>query len=626
LLDFDGAPEKLCALAQDVRAPPLFLWNGEQYPVTNETRPGRNAPCPCGSGEKYKRCCGALSGQAQAASGSNGARPDSQAARTQFQRGVQALRAGQPAASIPILLEAVRLDPMHFETHHALATALLRSGRFADASAILLRAVALRPDSAAAWQDLGAAYDHLSLHDKAIEAYLRAVELSPKLESVLFRLAELFAMYSRMEEASDFFERAADVNPDTTKARLYRSDALLLRDDMAGAEQWARKAVALEPASTPAHGTLAGLLYAQGRFEEAALSYEDALRLNPKSVRCWHGLSQCRAFSQSDVSTVDRMRAVLQRGDLNDADRMTMHFALGKVYDDVGDYAHAMCEFDAANALRAKGLRFDGASIATLVDRNIARFTPDFIASKAASGSPDTKPLFIVGMYRSGTTLVEQIVSSHPEIAAGGELTVWGPADIEIDPNTGDFDPARAPAAIARYLSVLNKIGPTAMRVTDKLPFNFFRLGAIHVLLPHARIIHCQRDPVDTCLSIYSNLFKSRVNFAARKEDLVFVYRQYLRMMDHWRRVLPAGIFLDVQYEQLIADREVETRRMIAFTGLDWNDSCLRPEQNERAISTASAWQARQSVYATSMQRWRHYEPWIGELRQLLAAEAPNGA
>ena len=135
--------------------------------------------------------------------------------------------------------------------------------------------------------------------------------------------------------------------------------------------------------------------------------------------------------------------------------------------------------------------------------------------------------------------------------------------------------------------------------------------------MPHARIIHCQRDPIDTCLSIYTNLFQSRVNFAARKEDLVFVYQQYLRMMDHWRKVLPADIFLDVPYERLIADREAETRRLIAFTGLEWNDSCLRPEENDRAIGTASAWQARQPVYETSMQRWRHYEPWLGELRQL---------
>jgi len=202
---------------------------------------------------------------------------------------------------------------------------------------------------------------------------------------------------------------------------------------------------------------------------------------------------------------------------------------------------------------------------------------------------------------------------------------VWTPGDLKIDAGTGAFDADRTHEAVAKYLSVLEKIGPSAARVTDKLPFNFFRLGAIHALMPHARIIHCRRDPVDTCLSIYSNLFKSRVNFAARKDDLVFCYQQYLRIMDHWRKMLPPEIFLEVQYERLIADREAETRRLIAFAGLDWNDSCLRPEENTRAIGTASARQARQPVYATSSQRWQHYEPWIGELRQLLSLQTPDG-
>jgi tetratricopeptide (TPR) repeat protein len=525
---------------------------------------------------------------------------------------------------MPVLLEAMQSDPTHFEAHHALGSALMRSGRFADASAILARAVALRPGSTAAWRDLGASYDRQSLHPQAIEAYRRAVELEPNLGDVLCRLGELNTMYSRMEEASDCFERAADVNPETTKARLLRSDARLLRGDIFDAEGWARKAVALDPASDAAHGTLAGLLYARGRFDEAAISFEAALRLNPKAARCWHGLAECRTFSENDNAILDRMRAVLQRGGLHDEERMTMHFAVGKVYDDCGDYARAMEHFDAANRLRARGLKFDRSSFESLINKTIQRFTRDFIASNRAFSTRDPRPLFIVGMYRSGTTLVEQIVSSHPEIGAGGELTVWTPTEIDVDAATGVFDSDCAQAAIAKYLSVLQRIAPSATRVTDKLPLNFLRLGAIHSLMPNARIIHCRRDPIDTCLSIYSNLFKSRVPFAASKGDLAFCYELYLRVMDHWRNVLPREVLLDVQYERLIADREAETRRLIAFAGLEWNDSCLQPEQNKRTIDTASARQARQPVYATSVQRWRRYEPWIGELGQLLSPKVQN--
>ena len=328
----------------------------------------------------------------------------------------------------------------------------------------------------------------------------------------------------------------------------------------------------------------------------------------------------CRKYTVADGAILARMNAALQRRELGPAERMAIHFAAGKVLDDCGEYAQAMQHFDRGNVLRGRDLAFDRADLAGLVDRHIALFTRDFIARHAAAANQEDTPLFIVGMYRSGTTLAEQILSSHPGICAGGELTVFSPTELDIDMATGTFDGDRTRAAIARYLAALHRIGPSAARVTDKLPTNFFRLGAIHALLPNARIIHCQRDPIDTCLSIYTNFFSSRVPYAARKEDLVFVYRQYLRMMDHWREVLPESAMLDVQYESLVADREMQTRRMIAFVGLEWDDLCLAPERNKRAISTASAWQARQPVYATSLERWRRYEPWIGELRQLREA------
>jgi tetratricopeptide (TPR) repeat protein len=536
------------------------------------------------------------------------------------------LRAGQTASATSILLAPIQLDDKHFEAHHALGSTLAQGGRFADASEILSRAVALRPNSAAANAALGGAYDRQNLHTQAIEAYRRAVELKPDLGHVHHRLGELYTMYGRTEEAAHHLDRAADVSPKTTNARLYRSDAQLLRRDLAAAERWAREAVALEATSSAAQGTLGGLLYAQGRFEEATICFEASLRLNPKLAKCWDGLVHCRQYSEVDNSILDRMHAVLRRDDLGDFERMTIQFAIGKVYDDCGDYAHAMEQFDAANRLRAKDLTFDRAKFAALVDKHIEVFTRDFIARNATAGRWDQTPLFIVGMYRSGTTLAEQIVSSHPDIAAGGELTAWTPTDMEVDATTGEFDAGSTRSAVSKYLSILRKIGPSAARVTDKLPFNFLRLGAIHSLMPNARIIHCQRDPIDTCLSIYSTLFNSRISFAARKSDLVFCYQQYLRMMDHWRKVLPADILLEVQYERLIEDREAETRRLIAFAGLGWNDLCLRPERNRRSIGTSSAWQVRQPVYTTSLQRWRRYEPWIGELRQLLTHEARNGA
>ena len=172
----------------------------------------------------------------------------------------------------------------------------------------------------------------------------------------------------------------------------------------------------------------------------------------------------------------------------------------------------------------------------------------------------------------------------------------------------------------------MRRIGPGAARITDKLPFNVLCLGLIHLLLPGARIIQCRRHPVDTCLSIYFTHFKQVIGFATDKADLAAAYQQYARLMDHWRMVLPPARFLEVDYEALIADREAVTRRLIAFTGLDWDDSCLQPERNQHAVVTASRWQARQPVYATSVGRWRHYEPWLGELRRLLPDGRAGGS
>jgi hypothetical protein len=233
--------------------------------------------------------------------------------------------------------------------------------------------------------------------------------------------------------------------------------------------------------------------------------------------------------------------------------------------------------------------------------------------------------VFIVGMPRSGSTLVEQILSSHPAVAAGGELSFW------VDRLRGwgvsgvsSLDAGILFKAAKDYRAELRRIGPEALRVIDKRLWNFELLWLIRLALPGAPIIHCRRNPVDTCLSIFFANFSAREGYAWDRGDLAFFYRQYERLMDHWRLALPPGRFTEVEYEALIADREAETRRLIAFCGLDWDDACLLPERNGRVVKTASLWQVRQPVYPTSVGRWRRYEPWLGELRELMPAAEPG--
>ena len=326
---------------------------------------------------------------------------------------------------------------------------------------------------------------------------------------------------------------------------------------------------------------------------------------------------------------INRIRVFAERPGLDLTVRINMHFGLGKAFDDLGDQAEAMKHYDAGNRLKATTARLDRAGMIKQYDNLISRFTAEALERAGRQlarpiGPGDDFPIFIVGMPRSGTTLVEQVLSSHADVGAGGELGFWKDCLQSWQAAGQSVEPAFVALAAEQYCAMLGRLAPGALRVTDKLPTNFERLWLIRLALPEARIIHCRRNPVDTCLSIYFTHFKEGLDYAYDRGDLVFYYRQYERLMDHTRRLLPPDRFTEIDYENLIADREEETRRLVAFCGLDWDDACLSPDRNSRVVNTASRWQARQPVYATSVERWRRYEPWLGELRDLLPAATPR--
>src|ERR1700690_3020210 len=310
------------------------------------------------------------------------------------------------------------------------------------------------------------------------------------------------------------------------------------------------------------------------------------------------------------------MEAALDTPGLGAAHLLPLHLAIGKAADDLGDYALAMRHFDAADAVRRSATPFDSAAFSIEVDRLIARCTPELMAQAPALGNSDATPVLILGMPRSGTTLVEQIVSMHPEVGAGDELHFWNErgAAWHRSGAAGDEKAFIAKEAAA-YLSVLGAISSTAARVTDKMPFNFRWAGLIHLTFPRATIIHCRRAAVDTALSIHQTHFHPGLAFPTGGDELVAYFHSYQRLPAHWRGVLPADRFIEVDYEELTREPEPVIRRIIAACGLDWDDACLRPESNPRAVRTPSKWQTRQKIYRTSVARWRRYEPWLGPLR-----------
>jgi tetratricopeptide (TPR) repeat protein len=310
------------------------------------------------------------------------------------------------------------------------------------------------------------------------------------------------------------------------------------------------------------------------------------------------------------------MRAALEEQKFSDAGRALLHFALGKIFDDLADYETAIRHFDEANRLKRAEQVFDESNLAAVVDRSIGAFPKE----EVNVASESELPILIVGMPRSGTTLTEQILASHPQVAAGGELDFWLRRTDRIWNQSADQrDPAAGRDAIRDYLALLTNISPAApVRVTDKMPSNFLHLGLVHGLFPNARIIHCRRNPVDTALSIYFTHFARTHEFANSRNGIVLYYREYQRLMAHWRRVLPPDRFIEIDYERLITDQEGISRRLVAFCGLEWDDACLDFHNTRRRIGTASAWQARQPLYRSSVERWRHYQPWLGEFRELL--------
>lgn len=531
----------------------------------------------------------------------------------------KSLAAGQPADAIAPLQQAASLQAANASIQHDLGLACLEVGRISEAIAALQEATAIDPQYADAHFRLGIALEKQGNIAGAIVAYDRATELLPSLSEAWFRAGALVYTLGHRDEAIGCFRRASATGGNTAFGRLGKARALLTEDRNEEAELVLRKTLARDPGNATAHDLLGNLLSEFGRFEEARRNFERAVEIAPLLAGSYYELVRCRPATSRDDGLLQRMKDSLETPGLEPSQRLRIHLAIGKVAEDLGDYGLAMEHFDAADAVRRNLTPFDSAAFAREVDRLIARSTPELIAKAQVLGNPDPRPILIVGMPRSGTTLVEQIVSMHPDVEAGGELNFWNERGAAwhsagVAANQKLF----LTKAAEDYLGVLHAIAPKAARVTDKMPFNFLWASTIHLAFPHATIIHCRRSAVDTALSIHQTHFHPALAFPTGGEELVAYFRGYQRLMDHWRGVLPADRLLEVDYEDLTGAPEPVIRRIITACGLPWYDACLRPESNPRAIKTPSKWQTRQPIYRTSVERWRRYEPWLGPLHTLV--------
>lgn len=531
---------------------------------------------------------------------------------------------GQPAAALRCAQRAAELKPNDVLTQHNLGRCHLAMGELAEAEVHLVRAAAINPNMAAIHHDLATLRQRQGRIGEAAEELQGSIAVAPRDPEGHALLGQLFLNFWNVEGAIQSLRHAYELEPDTARGLTRLAYALSEAGQLDEAEEKARAALALAPKSSDVYALMGRVLQNNGRFEEAQEFLERAIEMEPDKLGPYYRLVFGRRITEADRDLIARMEGILTRRDLTDQERALIEYSLGKSYDDLGEYAAAAGHFEEANRLEfdrlgLTGRRYDAEAHRAVVDHTIATYTLELFETFRSSGSESELPVFIVGMERSGTSLVEQIVSSHSRVRGAGELAYWvrnGPA-IEAAVLGSSGEGARAIRRFeGEYLRQLSSVGE-ADRVTDKMPGNIASLGQIHLVFPRAKIIWCLRDPIDNCLSIYFTAFRAGSVYLNNRGNIANAYRLHLALLEHWRRVLPGSNLLVVEYEELVSGPERVTREMISFLGLDWEEGCLRPDRNVRSVTTPSAWQTRQPIYRTSAGRWRHYEPWLGEFAEL---------
>jgi tetratricopeptide (TPR) repeat protein len=505
------------------------------------------------------------------------------AAREHFER-------GETRQAEKLCLAVLTRDPFNPEALLLASSLAQEAGDAALAVGFLRRACDVQPNSVGTRVALASALEEIREFDEAIPHYRRCLALRPNTSSAVIGLARSYVGVGKAELALPFFEQAMRLEPSFPPLRLKYANALT------------------------------GL----GRMDEAAVLLRDSIARGFEVASCYRLLADSRKFS-TEPDELAAMLRLLQDPDVPPADAMRLHHAAGKIMNDLGRYDQAVDHFQASKTV--SGYDFDIADFRRQVDTFIAAFTPQLMRSKAGIGDPSDVPVFIVGMPRSGTTLTEQICASHPLVYGAGELVKLGrvvkaggyAAKVSgaILKHPQAMTRAEAQAMASDYLGFLRSLAPEASRVIDKMPHNFLFVGIIALLFPNARIIHCTRDAIDNCLSCFFHTFNDRHGYNAELGKLGLYYREYHRLMRHWTELLPGRIY-ESRYETMVADQEAETRRLIDFLGLPWDDACLRFYETDRAVTTPSRWEVRQPIYDSSVKRWKKYENKIQPLIEAL--------
>lgn len=595
-------------------------------------KPGRNDPCPCGSGKKYKHCCSNLSqtGTPVPTTGRELPKEPTSNEQNQLIALYQAGRYAELEYQAGLLLQRYPDSGFGWKI---LSAALAMQGK--DDFSALQRAATLLPHDAQVHNNLGDRFARQEMPEEAEQWFRSAIRIKPEYADAHYNLGQVQIRLERYPEATSSLRKAIAIDPKNIEAYVNLSCALKSLDLHSEAVELLRLALQIDPNSAEANNSLGGELDEQGKFPEAATYYRRALAIKPDYVMPRFSLISTNKIKagNSDFEALVALAGKAKSGriQLSSNESIHLNFALGKGYDDLGEHDQAFLHFSEGCRLKRATFNYDSRDDTRMFDQIIRTFDRGLLERLSGKGDSSDAPVFILGMPRSGSTLTEQIISSHPEAYGAGELsTLSGIAQRDISgipfpESWKKLDSMQLSAWGTEYVHALRRLAPDARRITDKMPQNFLFVGLIYLMMPNARIIHVKRNPADTCLSCYTKAFTNKnIKYSYDLVELGKHYVNYTRLMEHWRQLLPAGSFMEVQYENIVANQETEARRLIEYCGLTWDPACLDFHKSERSVRTASVAQVRKPVYKSSVERWRSYEKHLGPLLDVLENMTPE--
>ena len=491
---------------------------------------------------------------------------------------------------------ALEVEPTLADAAYNLAITLEQNGEEIEAEATYQRFLNLEPNDAIAWCNYGALLKKMNRLSDAGQAYRKSIELAPHFGEAHFNLGNILELAHRYEEAIAAFRTSLQYAPDLVVAEFH----------------------------------LANLLRQSGQIEESIQHYERAISIDPSFADAYRSLAFTRRFRKADT-LVETMEQMFASENTSSENRMYLGFGLGKVFEDIGDYNRMFEYLFEANKLKRSSYDYDIAWDRAFCADLKKEFNDQYFSNLSADGNEDSAPIFVFGMPRSGTTLVEQILSSHSMVYGAGETSILPDLVANYSTNrnlrmfAGEFTKFSADKRreIGRsFLTIIGTYARGSERIVDKTTHNFWYVGYIKAILPNAKLVHCRRDPRATCTSIYKNFFASGNFFAYDQIELGQYYRLYEDLMDHWRSIF-GNAFFEIEYEKLIANQKAETASLLGYCGLPWEESCLQFYETKRVVRTASAVQVRNQIYSGSVDQWQRYEKPLAPLFQQLDEAKP---